>query len=217
MKAVPFPSVLRMSTEPPWRWIIPKTIERPRPVPRSPFVKKNGLRQRRRTSSLMPEPVSATSRIASPSAQRVLTVTPPPAGIASTALKIKFVSASRSSDSSPSTGGTAQIGFHAHRRARGLRLIFPARTALHDPYRDRSHERDHQSHRHKKAAAETSRAAFRPEAARAHGKSTRCVAPVRTSTSRSSVRVLLSQALSLWRPAGRQVGEPERCRRFCSR
>ena len=43
------------------RCTIPYTMARPRPVPRSPLVVKNGSRQRRRVFSSMPTPVSATS------------------------------------------------------------------------------------------------------------------------------------------------------------
>src|SRR5712691_7440695 len=95
-------------------------MARPSPEPRSPLVEKNGSRQRWRVSSVMPTPVSLTSS-ETPSdwpperslpvsgtrrARRVLIVMVPPFGMASSALKIRFVSISRSSDALPSTEGT---------------------------------------------------------------------------------------------------------------
>jgi hypothetical protein len=62
----------------------------PSPVPRSPLVVKNGSRQRRRTSSVMPVPVSPTSSTTwSVVAVRVRMVIVPPRGMASTALKMQ--------------------------------------------------------------------------------------------------------------------------------
>ena len=70
-------------------------------MPRSPFVVKNGSRQRRRVSSSMPTPESTTSSCTVSAELRVRTVSVPPSGIASTALKMRLVSASRISLSCP--------------------------------------------------------------------------------------------------------------------
>jgi len=103
---VPAPGRLSILSVPRCRSMRACTSESPSPLPCWPFVEKNGSRQRRRTSSLMPTPVSATStRTPSPSGC-ARTVIVPPAGIASTALKIRLVSISRSSVSSPTIGGS---------------------------------------------------------------------------------------------------------------
>ncbi len=101
---------------------MPNTIGRPRPVPRSPLVEKNGSRQRRRTSSVIPVPVSLTSRNtwgtggvvrgSSPAGASRMPVRIrmfPPSGIASTALKMRLVSSSRSSDSLPRILGIGRM------------------------------------------------------------------------------------------------------------
>ena len=112
---VPLPGALSISMSALWRCTMPKTMARPRPVPRSPLVVKNGSRQRRFVSSSMPTPVSLTStdtlvaRSRSPSGRpltvRVRRVSVPPSGIASTALKMRLVSASRISASAPIISG----------------------------------------------------------------------------------------------------------------
>src|SRR5580704_4211800 len=75
-------------------------MARPSPVPRSPLVVKKGSRQRRRVSSSIPMPVSVTSTSAcplfsGPGVALVRMVSVPPSGIASTALKMRLISASR--------------------------------------------------------------------------------------------------------------------------
>ena len=60
VNVVPRPSSDCSSTRPWCRSMMPNTIASPRPVPARPLVVKNGSKQRRRTSSLMPEPESAT-------------------------------------------------------------------------------------------------------------------------------------------------------------
>ena len=76
-------------------------------MPLSPFVEKNGSRQREASASVMPVPVSVTlMRTFGPSA-RVDTVIVPPEGIASTALKMRFVSDSRSSGALARMCGTS--------------------------------------------------------------------------------------------------------------
>jgi len=60
--------------EPWWRSTVACTSESPRPVPCLPLVEKKGSRQRRRTSSLMPVPVSLTSRRTCPLSGRARTV-----------------------------------------------------------------------------------------------------------------------------------------------
>ena len=94
-----------MSMVPPCRWMTPYAIARPRPVPRSPFVVKNGSRQRRRTSSVMPTPVSVTRSVTAErvSSSPVSMVSVPPPRMASTALKIRLVRTSRSAVALPST------------------------------------------------------------------------------------------------------------------
>ena len=77
----------------------------PRPVPCEPLVVKNGSKILSRTSSGMPTPVSLTRSSTRPSALRVSSVSVPPWGIASTAFRMRLVSASRSSAGSPATGG----------------------------------------------------------------------------------------------------------------
>src|SRR5215217_1661336 len=59
-----------------------------------------------RTSGGMPVPVSVTSTTTIPSSTRVRNVSVPPSGIASTALMIRFASASRSSAARPPISGT---------------------------------------------------------------------------------------------------------------
>ena len=58
---VPRCSVLSISSSALCRRTMPYTIASPSPVPRIPLVVKNGSRQRRRVSSSMPIPPSATS------------------------------------------------------------------------------------------------------------------------------------------------------------
>ena len=76
-------------------------------MPRSPLVVKNGSMHRRRASASMPTPVSPTSIRTQPgsSASAVRSVSVPPSGMASSALKIRLVSASRISLSMPITDG----------------------------------------------------------------------------------------------------------------
>ena len=106
-KVVPCPFSLSISIEPWCRSTMPYTAESPSPVPRSPLVVKNGSRQRRRVSSSMPAPVSVMHSFASPSSSAERIVMHPPSGIASTALKMRLVSISRSSAGSPSRGGSS--------------------------------------------------------------------------------------------------------------
>ena len=119
---VPLPTVDSMSMVPRWRLTMPYTMGRPRPVPRSPLVEKKGSRQRRRTSSVMPVPVSLTSRntwgtrgasgvssLAEASRMPVRMRIRPPSGIASTALKMRLASISRISDSLPRMRGTGRM------------------------------------------------------------------------------------------------------------
>src|SRR5258705_135049 len=97
-----------MSNVPRWRWMIPYAMASPRPVPRSPLVVKKGSRQRRRTSSVIPAPVSVTvTSTGVRSASAVVAMrSVPPCGMASTALKIRFISTSRSSETFPSMDST---------------------------------------------------------------------------------------------------------------
>ena len=109
VKVVPCPGVDSISNLPRCRSTIPWTMESPRPVPSSPLVEKNGSRQRWRTLSLIPVPVSRTRTMALFTSIEVSRRTRPPFGIASTALKIRFVRISRRADSSPATNGAALI------------------------------------------------------------------------------------------------------------
>src|ERR1041385_1493786 len=59
LKVVPRPIRLFTESLPAWFWIIPFTIQRPSPVPRSPLVVTNGSKIERIISGGMPEPVSA--------------------------------------------------------------------------------------------------------------------------------------------------------------
>jgi hypothetical protein len=69
------------------------------------LVVKNGSNTRRRTASGMPMPVSWTAQKTVSSCRPVVIVIVPPLGIASSALKTMFVSASRSSAASAAIGG----------------------------------------------------------------------------------------------------------------
>ena len=86
---------------------MPNTMVSPSPVPRSPLVVKKGSRQRLRTVSDMPAPLSSISMMAwlSRVLCRLRMVITPPSGSASTALSMRFVIASRTSLSAPSTFG----------------------------------------------------------------------------------------------------------------
>ncbi len=59
-KVVPAPSSLPTSIQPRACSIVPYTVARPIPVPRSPLVLKNGSKIRSRTAGGMPAPVSVT-------------------------------------------------------------------------------------------------------------------------------------------------------------
>ena len=103
---VPLPTSLATSISALWRWTIPYTIARPSPVPRSPLVVKKGSRHRRRVSSSMPTPgVAHVDGHARAHRRRpscgLRTLMVPPFGMASTALNIRLVRASRISCSAP--------------------------------------------------------------------------------------------------------------------
>lgn len=129
---VPPPWALSTPIAPPWRRTARPDPASPKPVPRSPFVEKNGSKQRSRTSSVMPTPSSCTRISASPSRAAVANVSVPPFGIASSALKIRFKSASRSS-AAFHDGRRAEERPDAHGGAEPLLLVFPLR------FRDRDH------------------------------------------------------------------------------
>src|SRR5439155_1262423 len=80
-------------------------IESPSPVPCGPFVVKNGSKILPRMASEMPTPESATVTTTSLFSTAVVSVRVPPVGMASTAFKMRLVSASRSSAGSPATEG----------------------------------------------------------------------------------------------------------------
>ena len=70
-KRVPWPGMLSTSSRPPWSWTMPWVMLRPSPVPSpTPLVVKNGSKIWGRTSSGMPQPLSATSTMTSPSMRR---------------------------------------------------------------------------------------------------------------------------------------------------
>src|SRR6266536_932691 len=119
LKVLPRPGVESTSSRPACRSIIATTCGRPRPVPRSPLVVKNGSKMRACSSCVMPVPVSRTSTTASSSLRRTCRKIEPPLGSASTALKIKLVNASRnaptrrgeSSDVAQQLGQVDPFGF----------------------------------------------------------------------------------------------------------
>ena len=102
---MPCPSAVSTPICAPWRSTMAYVIDRPSPVPWGPFVVKNGSKILARTASGMPTPVSPTVTTAPPSFAPVVSASTPPWGIASTALRMRFVSASRSSAGSPATRG----------------------------------------------------------------------------------------------------------------
>ncbi len=94
VKVVPWPGSLSTRTSPLWRRTIEYDMDSPRPEPASPLVEKNGSKMRRRTASGMPMPVSRTMMATSVSRVSVAMVRVPPSGIASIALRMRFVSSS---------------------------------------------------------------------------------------------------------------------------
>ena len=103
-------------------------MDRPSPVPCSALVVKKGSKQRCRTASLMPTPVSATTQTTRSPSTRVENVAAPPCGMASSALKSRFRKVSRSSAGSPATGGTGrELEPHRVRHAPRLGLVDPLR------------------------------------------------------------------------------------------
>ena len=95
MNVVPAPGLLRTFIVPPCPCTMPCETQSPSPVPRSVFVEKNGSKMRACVSRSMPTPVSRTSirtnskgmeRSFSPP-DRVATVSVPPPGMASIALR----------------------------------------------------------------------------------------------------------------------------------
>ena len=103
----PAPSTVSTRISPPCRDTMPYTMASPSPVPLGPLVEKKGSKIRLRTDSDMPTPVSATVTSTRSPRSRVARRICPPRGSASTALRIRFVRTSRSSEGCPSTGGTA--------------------------------------------------------------------------------------------------------------
>src|SRR2546428_65842 len=89
LNTLPRPGPLSTVSVPPWRSTVACTSESPRPVPCWPFVEKKGSRQRCRTSSDMPVPVSLTSSLTSAPSSRARTVTVPPSRMAATPLQMR--------------------------------------------------------------------------------------------------------------------------------
>src|SRR5213596_3763646 len=106
-KVVPRLSSLSTVIRAPCRSRMAYVMESPSPVPCGPLVVKNGSKIRSRIVGEMPTPVWPTVTTTAPSTTAVVSVSTPPSGIASTALRIRFVSASRSSTGSPATFGSA--------------------------------------------------------------------------------------------------------------
>src|SRR6476646_2498354 len=98
LKVVPRPTRLLTESLPAWFWMIPFTIQRPSPVPRSPLVVTNGSKIVRIISGGMPEPVSAIKmltqpfRSSYPGIWRLRMRSLPPLGMASRALMTRLES-----------------------------------------------------------------------------------------------------------------------------
>ena len=102
---VPAGSLSRRLSSPPCRCTMPWDTLSPSPVPFGPLVVKNGSNARRRTSSLMPPPVSVIEQYAQSSAAHVAMRIVPLSGMASMALNSRFMMTSRSAGASPATRG----------------------------------------------------------------------------------------------------------------
>src|SRR5882724_4372284 len=94
---------------PPSRSMVPAASQRPRPVPRDPFVLKYGSKSRPRTSEEIPSPSSATVTTTVFLSWRAAMVTVPPFGIASRPLRSRLTNSSDSSDAEPRTAGRSAI------------------------------------------------------------------------------------------------------------
>ena len=83
----------------------------PKPEPPSPLVEKKGSKHLCTVSGVIPIPVSEISSLTRPISPLVRKRSRPPAGMASTALKIKLVNTSRSSAATPAITGILRRSF----------------------------------------------------------------------------------------------------------
>src|SRR5439155_552936 len=94
---------------PPNRSMVPAASQRPRPVPREPLVVKNGSKRRAWTEAGSPVPSSDTVTTSAFFSRRAATVTVPPSGIASRALRSRLTNSSDSSATDPRSAGRSGI------------------------------------------------------------------------------------------------------------